>query len=128
MRITAIYAALLGFLFIFLAVRVIGARRTARVGLGDGGDAALMRRMRVHGNFAEYTPMALVLLALAESLAAPGILLHLTGAMLLAGRAAHAWGVSQPRENFRFRVAGMIATFSALGTAAILCLWRALLA
>lgn len=29
---------------------------------GDGGSAPLMRRMRAHSNFIEYTPIALILI------------------------------------------------------------------
>ncbi len=34
--------------------------------LGDGGDPALLQRIRVHANFVEYVPFALLLLALVE--------------------------------------------------------------
>ena len=54
MVITVFYGSLLAPLFIMLAVRVIGVRRTARIALGDGGDDLLRRRIRVHANFAEY--------------------------------------------------------------------------
>lgn len=122
MKTTALYAALLVPLYVALALRVIGARRSARVALGDGGDAVLARRMRVQANFAEYVPFTLVLIALAESLATPAWLLHGLGAALLAGRLAHAWGMSQAKETFAFRVAGMAATFTVLIGAALACL------
>ena len=84
MPVTALYAALLAPLFILLAVRVIRSRREAKVAVGDGGDKALLRRMRVHANFAEYVPLALILMALAESLAANRFALHATAIALLA--------------------------------------------
>ncbi|MGZ5919923.1 MAG: MAPEG family protein [Hyphomicrobium sp.] len=46
--------------------------------------------MRVHANFAEYAPFALLLMALAESLGPPHVLTHLVGLMLVAGRTLHA--------------------------------------
>src|SRR5687768_10774793 len=98
MPITALYAGLLMPLFVVLSVRVILQRRGARVALGDGGDATLLRVMRVHANFAEYVPLTLVLIALAESLRTSGWLLHALGIALVAGRAIHAFGVSQVRE------------------------------
>jgi uncharacterized membrane protein YecN with MAPEG domain len=127
MRITALYAALLAPLFVVLAIRVIAIRRSARVAVGDGGDAELSRRMRVQANFAEYVPFALLLLALAEGLGGPGWMIHALGLALLAGRLSHAWGMSQAREVFGFRVGGMVATFSVILLAALLCLWGALL-
>jgi uncharacterized membrane protein YecN with MAPEG domain len=52
-------------------------------------------------------------------------LLHGLGLLLLVGRLSHAYGVSQERENFRFRVSGMMATFATLTVAALYLLWRA---
>lgn len=121
MPITALYASLLVPLFLMLASRVIRARRSARVAVGDGGDTVLMRRMRVHANFAEYVPLALLLLALAESLATNIWLLHGLGLMLLGGRLIHAFGMSQPEEKFAFRVAGVGTTFWMMGIAAAAC-------
>lgn len=126
MPITALYASLLVPLFLVLSVRVIGWRRSARVGIGDGGDAVLLRRMRVHANFAEYVPLALIMLGLAESLQSPGWLLHACGAALLAGRLSHAYGVSQHPETLAFRVAGMATTITVLGVLALACLMQAM--
>jgi uncharacterized membrane protein YecN with MAPEG domain len=116
---TAIYAALSGLLFFGLSIRTIRMRRRHRVAIGDGDNAELRRAMRVHANFAEYTPLALLLVFFAESGGAPSLLVHGLGIALIAGRALHAWGVSQPRENFRYRVTGMVLTFSVLITAAL---------
>lgn len=122
MPITAFYAALLAPLYLLLASRVIGARRGARVAVGDGGNALLMRRMRVHANFAEYVPFALLLMALAESLGTRIWVLHTLGLVLLCGRLVHAFGMSQAEEKFGFRVAGVVTTFSMMAFAAIACL------
>ena len=78
----------------------------------------LLRRIRVHGNFAEYVPLALFLMALAELQGLPPLILHALGLSLLAGRALHAFGVPRPPEDYRFRVAGMGLTFAVLLTAA----------
>jgi uncharacterized protein len=122
LSITAFYAALLAVLFLFLSVRVIGWRRESRVEFGHGEDTELLRRMRVHANFAEYVPFTLLLMALAESMAPPHLLLHLAGLLLVAGRLLHAYGVSQSPPVTRYRVYGMWLTFVALGLAALICL------
>ncbi|QGM47403.1 MAPEG family protein [Methylocystis heyeri] len=121
MPITAFYASLLTPLFLVLAVRVVAVRKSARVALGDGGDRALLRRIRAHANFAEYVPLALVLMGLAESLSASAWLLHGTGVALLAGRALHAFSVSRQREDIRHRVAAMLTTFAVLAILAATC-------
>lgn len=126
MPITALYAGLLAPIFIVLAIRVIGQRRSARVALGHGSDDTLLRRMRVHANFAEYVPLALILLGLAESLKTAPIALHAVGIVLLSGRAIHAYGVSQSPENLNLRVIGTACTFTVLIAGSLLCLAAAL--
>ncbi len=80
--ITPLYAALAAAVMIVLSLRVIGMRRGRRVSIGDGGDDDLARRIRAQGNFAEYTPLALLLILLLELGGAPAWQLHLLGAAL----------------------------------------------
>ncbi|MFA9443453.1 MAG: MAPEG family protein [Hyphomicrobium sp.] len=122
MAITAFYAALLALFFVFLSFRVIGWRRLKSVELGHGEDSELLRRMRVHANFAEYVPFTLLLMAMAESMTAPRPLIHVAGLILIAGRLMHAYGLSQTPHILRLRVGGMILTFTALALSAIICL------
>jgi uncharacterized protein len=121
MAVTALYAAMLACLLIFLSFRVISLRRQARVEIGSGEDRELLRRMRVHANFVEYAPFALLLMALAESLKAPAIWLHVLGGMLVLGRIVHAYGLSQTPHILRLRGWGMILTFAVIGLAALTC-------
>jgi hypothetical protein len=88
----------------------------------------LQRAIRVHGNFAEYVPLALVLLLLAELGGGSPWLLHAIGLSLTTGRVAHAYGVSQANENYRFRVLGMALTFTAILVGAVSCLAAAVAA
>jgi uncharacterized protein len=118
MPITALYAALIALLFLVLSQRVIGARQAVRVPLGDGGDRALARAIRAHANCAEYAPIGIILIGLAESLAVPAPILHGLGISLVAGRIVHAYKVSQEPENLRVRVAGMGLTITAIAVAA----------
>jgi uncharacterized membrane protein YecN with MAPEG domain len=114
--VTAAYAGLLGLYFIWLATRVIKARRAYRVALGTS-HRLVERMVRAHGNFAEYVPLALLLLALLELSRMPDWALHALGTALLAGRVLHAHGIAREPEDFRFRVAGMSLTFAAIGVA-----------
>jgi uncharacterized protein len=125
-RIVPAYAALLALLFIYLAVRVMQARGRAGVSIGTGGDRPLERRMRVHANFAEYTPIALILLALMEIEGSAAWYLHLLCLSLLAGRIAHAYGVSREPDVHAARGAGMVLTFVAIILPALTLLARAL--
>ena len=119
MAITPVYAGLIALVFVFLSFRVIGLRRRVGIGLGDGGDLSLMRRQRVHGNFAEYVPLVIVLMALAELQGQSLWKIHLIGICLIGGRLLHAYGVSQEPETTRLRVAGMFLTFVALISGAL---------
>jgi uncharacterized protein len=127
MPITALYAGLLAILLIVLSARVINGRQSGKVEIGtanrEGENKELLRRVRVHANFVEYTPFALILIGLAESLKGPGYVLHGLGAALLVGRIVHAYGFSQPNSVMALRVGGMVLTFLSIGGAAALCLW-----
>ena len=124
--VTPLYAAALTALFITLSLRVIALRRSGRVSLGDAGDPTLLARIRAQGNCAEYAPLGIVLLLLAELAGASAALLHLSGLVLLAGRICHAWALSGP-GRFGARTIGMVMTFAALGLSAALALpWSAI--
>ncbi|ENZ82223.1 MULTISPECIES: MAPEG family protein [Caulobacter] len=116
------YAGALGLLFLVLSVRVIFARRRLGVGFGAVQDSDLERRVRVHANFAEYVPLTLLLIALAEFRGAPPVVIHVLGGLLLAGRLCHAVGVSRPATDNLGRIVGMAGTQTALLGAAVLCL------
>jgi uncharacterized protein len=116
---TALYAAVLGLLFILLSFRVVGNRRRFKVGLGSNGEISLERSIRVHGNFAEYVPFALLLMFMAEYLGLAPLYIHLLGSALLLGRLSHAWGVSKLKEPFKFRVIGMILTLCVILISAV---------
>lgn len=127
MTITPIYAAIATLFFVFLSFRVIGLRKAERISLGDGSNKELQKRARVHGNFAEYVPLAILLMLLAELQNTPGWGLHLIGLLLLTGRLLHAYAISQTPQVLKLRVAGMVLTFAALISGALTNLAAALL-
>ena len=124
MLVTPAYAAVLALLFVGLSVRTLRLRRRLRVAIGDGNQPLLARAMRVHANFAEYVPLTLLLVYLLEASGAPAPAVHLLCGALVVGRIAHSYGVSQMREDFRFRVAGMALTFFSMVSAALGLLYR----
>ena len=122
-QVTAIYAGLLALLFLWLSLRVVGARRTHKVSVGDGGERAVLKAMRAQANCAEYAPIGIILLALAELQGLPALAMHLLGAALLAGRVLHGWGYGRTPQVVHARVWGMYLTVGSIFTAAILNLW-----
>jgi uncharacterized membrane protein YecN with MAPEG domain len=80
--------------------------------------------VRAHANFAEYVPFALLLVTFVEMQNGPAWLIHLLCLALMAGRIIHAYGVSQERENIRFRIAGVATTLTVISVAALALLAR----
>jgi uncharacterized protein len=116
------YAAALGLLFSVLSLRVILVRRRKNVGFGTDGDSDLERRIRVHANFAEYAPITLLLIRMAEWKGARPLWIHGLNLSLALGRLVHAIGLSRPEIDSLGRVAGMTCTQVALVGASLLCL------
>jgi uncharacterized membrane protein YecN with MAPEG domain len=117
---TSIIAAVLTIIFVKLSFAVIGLRRKNKVGLGSGGYDDLERAIRAQGNFAEYVPIGLILIACLELNGAPWWLVILPGIALIIGRLIHAKGINEPPPNFSSRVLGMKFTFGTLITLVIL--------
>ncbi len=121
--ITGFYAALLAIMYVVLAFAVVKQRMKHRVGLGDGQQPSLVKAIRIHGNFAEYVPFALLLLLILEQQATAIWQLHLIGGLILGGRLLHAAGLMQSAGTSPWRFLGMISTFSALLLSAGFLLW-----
>jgi uncharacterized membrane protein YecN with MAPEG domain len=89
-------------------------RRKNKVGLGSGGNEDLERAIRAQGNFAEYVPFGLILLACLELNGAAWWLVAIPGVMLIIGRLIHAIGINTPPPDFSKRILGMKFTFLTL--------------
>ncbi|MDY0022319.1 MAPEG family protein [Arenimonas caeni] len=108
--ITLLYAALCTLLILALAGRVMAARMKYRVGLGDGGNTELNRRVRAHANAVEYVPLALLLLGGMELNGYPDWLIHVFGSLLLLSRVLHAWGLHKTAGTSPGRFLGTLVT------------------
>lgn len=122
MPITAFYAGLLAFLYVILSFRVILFRVSKKIVLGDGGERYMERRIRVHANFIEYVPIAVLLMALFESVGGEQFFVHVLGGTLLVARISHAIGVSREPDIMILRRFGMVLTFFVIISGAILCI------
>jgi len=112
--ITSIIASVLTIIFVRLSFAVIRLRRKNKVGLGNGGHEELERAIRAQGNFAEYVPFGIMLIACLEINGAPWWLVAVPGITLIAGRLIHAKGINMPPPDFSQRVLGMKFTFNTL--------------
>lgn len=126
LAVTPIYAGLLALLFVALSLRVIQNRIFRGIAIGDGGDMNTLKRIRVQANCAEYAPLGLLLLAMAELQGMPRWLVHLFGAMLLAGRVLHAYGLGSTPQVMLARRFGMALTITMITTVAVAMIAHAL--
>lgn len=108
--ITLLYAALCTLLILVLAGRVIAARWKHKVGLGDGGNSELNRRVRAHANAVEYVPLALILLGGMELNGYADWLVHAFGIALFVSRLLHAWGLATSAGTSPGRFLGTVLT------------------
>jgi uncharacterized protein len=126
--VTALVTALLGLLAALLAVQVIRNRVRFSVTNGHGDKAPLAQAIRAHSNLTEHAPIALLLLALAESSGAQrGWIVGIGGVLLLA-RLLSAWGLSRSLEESKPRNAGAAMTILAIVVSSLLILYRLTLA
>jgi len=124
MPITAATASILALVFFRLSLAVIKFRRQHKVSLGSDGHDDLERAIRAQGNFAEYVPISLILIACLELNGAAWWMVALTGLVLLLGRIIHAKGMHELPPQFSKRVLGMKLTlFNLLALATLNLGW-----
>jgi len=122
MEITSIYISIYALFYVILSFYVIKGRRKLKIGIGQSEQADLLKRIRAQGNFIEYTIIFILLLASAENLDFSNSSLHFMGILFFIGRLSHAYGLlfaeiyegNQPKKNFKFRVGGMVITFTSI--------------
>lgn len=77
----------------WLSIRIGSLRGKLKISVGDGGDDLLQRRMRAHSNFAENTPLVLVLIAAIELARGANPWLGAAAGIFLLCRVAHGIGM-----------------------------------
>jgi uncharacterized membrane protein YecN with MAPEG domain len=107
LKLTAIYAAILTFVYVKLTLNVINLRRQNEVSLGDGGREDLQQATRSHGNFAEYVPLGLILLGCLEANHIHWTIVLLLGGVFTTGRLFYAKAFLEATPNMELRVRGM---------------------
>jgi uncharacterized membrane protein YecN with MAPEG domain len=125
--ITLTIAGAAAILHIWLSVRVSRLRRPLQIGVGDGGNEVLARRMRAHGNYAENMPIFLILLGLVELATGGNLWLWGAAILFILARIAHAFGMDRPGAN-PLRVGGISVSWLVLlglGAYAISIAYRA---
>lgn len=125
-KITLLFASLHVLLMLALLMPISRHRHDHKIGVGDGGDPLLARKVRVHGNFIEHAPFALLMLGLLEICGLPAIWLWGFGSALLLGRLMHAVGFSRRPGYSVGRFTGTALTWLVFLLMALAGLWLAL--
>ncbi len=116
--ITPFYVGISAVLLVILTLYIVVLRNMLKVGMGDGGQPILMRAVRAHGNFTEFTPLLLVMLLLLElGGATPGFVQEM-GIAIVLGRVLHAIGLAISSGRTVPRALGVVITIAALLTGA----------
>ena len=106
LSVTTIYTLPLLAIWLVLFFRVSASRGKFKQSFGDGGHLALLQRIRQHGNFIEWVPLALLLMLLAEAQGTGTLWLHSAGVLLVLGRLAHPIGLKPDNAGHPFRYLG----------------------
>ena len=124
--VSPLYAGLLGLLFLYLSWQVIALRRQHNVSVGDGGEKAVAKAMRVQANCVEYASFGMILLLAAELQGSPTWAIHGLGLSLVTGRVLHAFGFGSTPQIVPARVWGMVLSLSSILILAVINIIRAL--
>jgi len=124
--VTLLYAGILGLILVALTVRVVVGRWQTGVGIGHGESKSLRRWIRVHANFAEHVPLAVVLLLVCELNGVHSRWLHVVGSALVAARVLHVLGLSRSPGTSAGRFIGALVTVLILTLLGGLAIWTAL--
>ena len=111
--ITLTVAAAAAVLHIWLAARVSQLRARHKVSIGDGGNEALIRRMRAHANYGENMPVVLILLGLLELGGGDARILWGASILFILSRILHGFGMDRQSPS-RPRALGMMGSTLAL--------------
>lgn len=122
LTISLAFAAGCALLNLWLAIRCGRVRTAEKILHGDGGNPALIRRMRAHANFAEFTPIILILFVLVEWNVGASPWLWAAAGLYLVGRVLHGIGMDAV-EGPMARMIGTIITFLLTAALAVTALW-----
>lgn len=128
-KVTMLYAGLLGVMYFVLSVMVIRLRTATKTGIGHGSDPAspLFRAVRIHGNFAEFVPFILLLMAFDEMSGRSQVIMHVFGVALILARVSHYFGLSKTHGKSTGRLVGGMGTFTIMVTLSTLLIIKGIL-
>ena len=108
MNISILFTIIFIIFYLILTIITIKVRKSTKVAYGDDGNKELIKAVRAHGNFFEFTVFFIISSFLLEILDAGPIYVLFINIVFLIGRISHAY--SMLKEKIIFRMVGMMAT------------------
>lgn len=123
--VTALYAGILTIFALVLSAKagVFRGKTGTSILFGSPENMELAQRVRVHQNFLEYVPMALILMGVLEVNGGNPTFLHVFGVVLIISRYAHAIGLRHDNMAHPGRVIGAGGTALMSLVAAVYAVW-----
>ena len=110
MNISILFTIIFIFFYLILTIITINVRKSSKVAYGDDNNKKLIKAIRAHANFFEFTVFFIISSFLLEILDANQIYVLFVNIVFLLGRISHAY--SMLKEKILFRVIGMMATLN----------------
>ena len=110
MNISILFTIIFIIFYLILTIITIKERRSSKVAYGDDNNKKLIKAIRAHANFFEFTVFFIISSFLLEILDANQIYVLFVNIIFLLGRIFHAY--SMLKEKISFRVIGMMATLN----------------
>jgi len=110
MNISILFTIIFIIFYLILTIITINVRKSSKVAYGDDNNKKLIKAIRAHANFFEFTVFFIISSFLLEILDANQIYVLFVNIIFLLGRISHAY--SMLKEKISFRVIGMMATLN----------------
>jgi uncharacterized membrane protein YecN with MAPEG domain len=110
MNISILFTIIFLIFYLILTIITINVRKSSKVAYGDDNNKKLIKAIRAHANFFEFTVFFIISSFLLEILDANQIYVLFVNIVFLLGRISHAY--SMLKEKTLFRVIGMMATLN----------------
>ena len=118
--VTALFSAILFFLYYYLAKNVIQIRRNNKIVIGFAKNKELEQAIAAHSNFNQYVPLGLIMMACMELNKIHFSIIFLVGISFTFGRIIHAKSFLKKTMDLKQRVQGMKFTFWTMIVMAVL--------
>ncbi|MDG2003877.1 MAG: MAPEG family protein [Novosphingobium sp.] len=115
-------AAAAAILNIWLSIRIGQVRAKEKIIHGDGGNEALIRRMRAQANFIENAPLVLILIAVIEASEKGGSWLPIVGGVFILARVSHGLGMENPKGGPLRSIGVLVTMLTLLGLSVVAAL------